>query len=402
MKRLEVVAPHSAEDDVKETISEYTEDITTSEVEKDDTQFTRFQFPIESDVIDDITEELKGITDLETGELTIDVLEQRAKIEKGKRHEGGSVALSVEEMYSKAFAFAQFSTSSWALIGLAAGIAVFGLVMENIMIVIGAMVIAPILGPFLALSFGLVVGDRKVIRQSAFHSGLSIVFAVIAAFFASLLISMLLPAEPNALMALVADPGFLTIPLSLLVGSAAALTFTTEHRESLAGVAVAIALVPPTAVAGMAIAMADATMFFDVSLVILSNVVSLILAGSVTFKLRGITPTTYYRKKVSEQQLRRVVVLSLATILALGAVVGYVSFTELQATNLENDVEDAVNAMSGDHVLMQEIDIEQETVTVTLAVVDPSYTADEIEEQLEILTDRTVDATLVTVDGTVE
>ncbi len=396
---MEVTVPRSAEDDVRELLSEYTEDITTSEVEKDDKTFIKFQFPVESDVIDDLSEDLKSDTDLKTGELTIDVLEQRAQIEKGKRRTGGSVALSVEEMYSKAFAFSQFETSSWALIGLAAGIAVAGLIMENMMIVIGAMVIAPILGPFLALSFGLTVGDRKIIQDSMFHAGASMAFSIVVALIASLLISSLLPPEPNPLMQLIANPGFLTIPLSLLVGSAAALTFSTEHREALAGVAVAIALVPPAAVAGMALAMPDLSTFFDVSLVLLSNVTALILAGSITFKLRGITPSTYYRKKVSEQQLGRAVAVSLMAILVLGGVVGYVSYTELQASNLETEVTDVVEQMSGNHVLMQDITIEQDLVSVTLAVVDPEHTANDIQEHLERVTDRPVDVTLITVDG---
>ncbi len=401
MKRLEIIVPKKQADEVKEVVSEYTDDITTDEVEKEDKKFTEVRVTLDSDVIDEITEELKGLTDLESGDLTIDILEQRAMIEKGKRHEGGSTEISVQEMYSKAFEFSTYNTSSWALIALAAGIAVFGVVMENVMVVIGAMVIAPMLGPFISLSFGIVVGDRRLIQDSVFYGILSLFFGIAIAFILALLMSSLISGT-TALMQLIANPGFMTVPLSLLVGSAAALTFTTELRESLAGVAVAIALVPPAAVSGISLAMLDFALFRDVSLVLLTNVTALILAGSVTFKLFGITPSTYYRQKVSEKEMRKILGISLAAIIVLGAVVGYLSYQDLQTENLQATIETELGAALGQTTLFRDVSVTQSSVVVELAAVNPSYTVQELEELLAEYTDRDVNVRLIAVNGTVE
>lgn len=400
MKRLEITVPKKEADAVKEVVSEYSEDITTDEVEKEDKKFIELRVTLDSDVIDEVTEELKGIKNLETGDLTIDILEQRAMIEKGKRREGGSTSLSVQEMYSKAFEFSTFDISSWSLIALAAGIAVFGVIMENVMVVIGAMVIAPMLGPFISLSFGIVVGDHRLIRDSIFYSVLSLLFSVAVAFIIALMSSSLITGVTEV-MQLIANPGFMTVPLSLLVGAAAALTFATELRESLAGVAVAIALVPPAAVAGISLAVLNFSLFFDVMLVLLTNVTALILAGSITFKLRGITPSTYYRKKVSEEELRKVLAISISAIIVLGAVVGYLSYQDLQTENVRTSVEDVVDTMMDDHLLFKEITVDGSQVHVEVAAVNPPYTEQELKERLARETDRDINIKLIAVEGTV-
>ncbi|MDY6762047.1 MAG: TIGR00341 family protein [Candidatus Nanohaloarchaea archaeon] len=398
MKRVEITVPSGDEDTAREVIEGYEEDITTSEAEKEDGTVVKFQITLGSEDIDALTEELKDVKDLESGELTIDVLEETARIEKGKRREGGSSTISVQEMYQKAFQFASVSKTNYALIALGAGIAVFGVAMENIAVVIGAMVLAPMLGPFISTSFGLVIGDRQLIQDSLLYAGESLLIALTAAF----LVSLPLPLTPNPLMRLIANPGVVTIPLSLFVGAAAALTFATEARESLAGVAVAIALVPPTAVAGAALAIPNFTIFFDVSLVIVTNVTALVLAGSLTFKAYGISPSTYYRKKVSEEELKKALAISIASLILIGAVVGYLSYRDFQNTAARTQINSFIDNQMGDTVLQKQVEVSPSGATVTLAVVDPEFTTAELEELLSNRIDRPVTVKLINVQGGVE
>lgn len=395
MKRVEITVPKAQKGTVEDLIEGYTDDVTSTEGERDDRKVVQFQVAVDSDDIDELTEELKGITDIESGDLTIEVLEQTARIEKGQRREGGTSGLSVQEMYSKALEFAAFNTASWALVALGAGIAVFGLLTENVTVVVGSMVIAPMLGPFIAASFGLVIGDRELIRKSGLYGGTSILLAVAAAF----LVSLPLPLQSNALIRLIANPGFATIPLSLFVGAAAALTFTTEAREALAGVAVAIALVPPAAVAGIALAMQDVRLFLDISLVIVTNVTSLILAGSVTFKLVGVAPSTYYRKQVSKEQLRRALIISITSIVIIAVIVGYFTYNDFQDASARAEAARFIDAEMGDRVLQQDIQASPGILTVDLVVIDPEYTGPELAAALEERTGRQVIATITGVRG---
>ncbi len=392
MKRIEVTVPTENKDEVQEVITGFDEPA-VSEMEKDDRKFVKFEVALDSENIDALTEQVKALTELETGELTIDVLEETAFIEKGVRRRGGSSALSVQEMYAKAFGFSEFNKSTWALIALATSIAVFGAATENVIVVIGAMVIAPMLGPFMSASFGLVIGDKRIIEQSVFFGTMSILFAVAVSF----LISLLVPVEPNPLIRLIANPGFTTVPLSVAVGAAAALTFATEAREALAGVAVAIALVPPAAIAGIAISISNPYLLFDVSLVIVSNVMSLILAGSVTFKLLGIEPSTYYRKKVSESSLKRALIISSVTLLLIAGFVGYVSYQDLSRSYVSNEIERGLEDRFGQRIISQQVDVRPGSTSVTITVVSPDVSTEELEDQLGRVAGQPVDVEMVAV-----
>lgn len=397
MKRVEITVPAAHEDDVEAVVKEHAEDVTTTQVEKDDTAFVQFEVALQADEIDAMTEAVKDLTDLETGDLTIEVLEQTARIEKGKRREGGTAALSVQEMYDKAFEFASADQTTWALIALGAGIAVFGAAMENVMVVIGSMVITPMLGPFIAISFGIIIGDRRLIEDSLFYGTLSILMAVSTAF----VIALIIPTKVNPLIGLIADPGYATVPLSLFVGSAAALTFTTEMRESLAGVAVAIALVPPAAVVGISLASLNLDLFFDVSLVLVTNIISLVMAAAITFKLLNIQPSTYYRQKVSEEELKKALAISIGALLIISVVLAFLSYMELRNTYDRTQVQQVIDDELGDRVLRQQITIDGNTVTVELAVVDPPYGERELEERLGQHIAREVNVKLIAVKGEV-
>lgn len=387
MRQLEVTVPSAHSDRTEDILEKYADDIVTSEAEKDGEKLVRFETTVESEKIDELTERLKDIKELDTGDLTISVLEQSAVIEKGKKAEGGSSALSVQEMYSKAISFSSFNKTSWMLIGLASGIASFGIMLENIPVVIGAMVIAPMLSPFISASFGLVIGDRSLIKESFLYGIISIVFAILMSF----ALTIPLPARVNPLMLMLSEPSILTILLSLFVGASAALTFTTEARESLAGVAVAIALVPPSAVAGMTLRMLEFDIFVNVIIVIFTNVISIILAGSIAFKVMGVTPSTYYRKKVSQTQLRRALLLSAVSLLIIGLPVAFLSYQDYQDFNLQSEVEEYLDQQLEGTVMELEVSVERNAINVDVIVVNPGISAERLEYLLERRFDRRVD-----------
>jgi uncharacterized hydrophobic protein (TIGR00341 family) len=395
MRQLEITVPSAHSDQMEEIIEEYADDIVISEAEKDGEKLVRYETTVEAENIDELTERLKDIKELDTGDLTISVLEQSAVIEKGKKAEGSSSALSVQEMYSKAISFSSFNKTSWMLIGLASGIASFGIMLENVPVVIGAMVIAPMLSPFISASFGLVIGDKSLIKQSFLYGVISIVFAILMSF----AITIPLPARVNSLMLMLSEPSILTILLSLFVGAAAALTFTTDARESLAGVAVAIALVPPSAVAGMTLRMLEFDIFVNVIIVIFTNVISIILAGSIAFKVMGVTPSTYYRKKVSQTQLRRALLLSAVSLIIIGLPVAFLSYQDYQDLNRQSEVEAYLDQQLEGTVMERDVSVERNAISVDLVVVNPGISAERLEYLLERRFDRRVDLKMTVLEG---
>lgn len=313
MRQLQVTVPTEFSKEAREVLESYSSDVTTSEVEKDDYKAVEITATAESEDIDEITEELKNIEGIESGKLSIRVLEQESLIQKGQKTKGSFSALSQEEIYSKAQEASDFNMTQWSLIAASSAIAALGLASNSIIAVIGAMMLAPMLSPFIASSISLTLGDRTLMKKSIFTGTISIFLA----FTVSFLISLLIEYSMNSALSTVLAPGFLAVPLSLIVGAAAALSFTTGFRDQIAGVAVAVALVPPIAAAGITFGAGRHLLGFKALNLAIMNVLAVLVSGYICLKALGLEPSTYYKKKGAES-MHKAVPIGIILILILG------------------------------------------------------------------------------------
>jgi len=292
VKQLQVSVPKNLKKDAKQILEKYSSDISSKEAEKNDEKVAEFTVTAESEDIDQLTDELKHIEDMENGDLSIRVIKQESLIRKGQETRGSSSILSQEELYSKAQESADFNKAQWGLVGLSSVIAAFGLASDNLIAVIGAMMLAPLLSPFVSGALSLTVGDSKLMVSSLKAGMLSVVVAVVLSFLAVIPF----PVSMNPTLQLVSTPSVIGILLSVFVGAAAALTFVTGLRDEIAGVAVAIALVPPIASIGLGLKMADMALVKNASTVASMNMLAVIISGYLCFTVLGLKPSTYYKK----------------------------------------------------------------------------------------------------------
>ncbi|MFB6292105.1 MAG: TIGR00341 family protein [Candidatus Nanohaloarchaea archaeon] len=346
MKQLQVSVPKKFKEKAEEILEDYSSDISSSEAERNDEKVVEFTVTAESDQIDELTEELKDIEDLESGDLSIRVLEQESLIEKGQPTRGGASMLSQEEVYSKAQEASTFNKAQWGLIGLSSAIAAYGLALNNLIVVIGAMMLAPMLSPFVSGAISLSVGDRNLMVESLKSGVASVLIAVAVSFVAVLA----LPVSMNPTLQLVASSSTVNIFLSLLVGAAAALTFATGLRDQIAGVAVAIALVPPLASVGIGLKMQNMFFVAQTASIASINILSVIIAGYLTFQLLGIRPGTYYKKKEAEK-LRYLVPAALVFLALLSVPIFYSSYQSYQGYVTEQRVDDIASDYFGEDLL---------------------------------------------------
>ncbi len=395
MKRLEITVPKKKTEHIEGVVKDFCDDVTYNNVEKDKGDFVQFQVVVTPENIDELIEKVRHVKEIKSGELTIDILEESAKIKKGRKMEHVSSKMSTQEMYSKALSFTRFDMVSWILIMLSAGIAVFGIMLENIMVVVGAMVIAPLIGPFISTSFGFVIGDRRIIKDSFLNAIFGVFLAVAIAF--------IIPKpgfnEPNSLMSLIANPTLIMVPLSIFVGSASALTFLSGNKEQLAGVAVAIALVPPAAVSGISLSIGAMSAFLNSLVVILTNMTALILAGSLTFKVIGISPSTYYRKKVSQKKLRQAIMISAFSMIFITVFLGYLTVQNIRTTDINAEMESIIDSNFADDILMRDITISEQQVHIEIVAINPDVSVKGLEEELRAATNRKVSVDLVAVQA---
>ena len=171
------------------------------------------------------------------------------------------------------------------LILLSTLLATLGLYLSSASVVIGAMLLAPLMAPIVALAMALLRNDSTLARRSM----VSIVLGIVVALSASALISKFFPYKPiTPEMLARLNPSLLDLGVALCAGVAGAYTKSfKEIMQSLAGVAIAVALVPPLAVAGIGLGRADMYFFGQAFLLFATNLIGIILAAAFTFRVLG-------------------------------------------------------------------------------------------------------------------
>ncbi len=204
-----------------------------------------------------------------------------------KREKEQSATSTREQLYEEISKNAVCNRNYLILVALSTLVAAIGLIENNVAVIIGAMVIAPLLGPNLALSLGISLGDLTLVRKAIFTSfagvGLAILLSV-------LLGTTLALDEPGSELILRTHADFSSATLALASGAAAALSLTTGLSSVLVGVMVAVALLPPAATLGIFLGQGNLHLAAGAAILLGINVVCVDIAGNIVFWLKGIRP----------------------------------------------------------------------------------------------------------------
>ncbi len=199
--------------------------------------------------------------------------------------------VSSEELYEDLKGGSRLSWISVIMTGLSAMVASIGITYDNVPVVIGAMVIAPLLAPNVALSLATTLGDLLLGLQSAVNLGAGILCALSVSFLFGLLVPM---PENLAYVEQLVPMGYKDLALALCAGMAGTLAFTSATVPAMVGVMVAVALLPSLVATGMLLGSGDLPEAGRMGLIFLSNLICINLAGVVIFLLQGIHPLNWF------------------------------------------------------------------------------------------------------------
>lgn len=203
-------------------------------------------------------------------------------------------ATAREVLYSSVEKDVRLDLNYLVLVALSTIVAAIGLVEDNVAVVIGAMVIAPLLGPNLALALGTALGDTHLVRKSIKTAVAGIGLAILL----SVVLGMLWPFSVVSRELLArTDVGLDSVALALAAGAAAVLSLTTGLPSVLVGVMVAVALLPPAAALGLTLGHGRLDLAAGAALLLAVNIVCVNLASKVVFLLRGIRPRTWWQRE---------------------------------------------------------------------------------------------------------
>ncbi len=225
-----------------------------------------------------------------------------------------SERINREELYENIKNAAECSWVYLTMVILSTIVATIGLERNNVAIIIGAMVIAPLLGPNMALALGTTLNDFAILRHAIKTSLVGIGLSIGLSTFIGLIVHI----EPvvSSLTALT-QVKWTDIVVALASGCAGALAFTTAVSTILIGVMVAVSLLPPLVTCGLFLGGGQLTLALGAFSLFLMNLICINLAGVTTFFVQGIQPSTWSQKDQALKDTRIAITLWILSLLVL-------------------------------------------------------------------------------------
>ncbi|MEM8834142.1 MAG: TIGR00341 family protein, partial [Pseudomonadota bacterium] len=227
-----------------------------------------------------------------------------------------------EELQMDMEAGGKLSFDFLLLVFLSAIVAGIGLIQSDVAIIIGAMVIAPLLGPNLAMAFAAGLGNKKLFLSSLMTNIIGLSFALFISVLASFFMDMTALKESTELMNRT-NISFATIALALASGAAAVLSLTTGVSSALVGVMVAVALLPPAVTLGLFTGQGQWDLAFGAGLLLATNIICINISALVIFRLKGVRPRTWYEEKTARKNARFNLILWIGILILLSALIWF-------------------------------------------------------------------------------
>jgi uncharacterized hydrophobic protein (TIGR00341 family) len=230
--------------------------------------------------------------------------------------------ISRDELYEEIKAVVDSSWVYFVLIALSCVVAANGLIRDSGAMVIGAMVIAPILGPNVGLSLATTLGDKALMIRSM----KSIIYGFSLGMILSITMGFMIQIDPEVYeISSRTVVSFADIALGLAAGVAGCLSFTRGISAAVIGVMVAVALLPPMVATGLLIGSGMFDLAFGAGILTVTYIICVNLAGVVTFLLQGIKPKNFRDRREGEELSRYAIIIWASLLIGL-AVIIYTQF----------------------------------------------------------------------------
>jgi uncharacterized hydrophobic protein (TIGR00271 family) len=181
-------------------------------------------------------------------------------------------------------------TNFFALLLFATVIATYGVLSGSTATVIGAMIVAPLMGPIMATTAAVVMGSMSRALRAIALVAAGVVTVILFSYILSWVVpDVTISFTSNGEITSRINPGLYALLTALGAGAAGAfITSRAEIADSMGGVAIAISLVPPLCVAGISLQQGQLDAAGGALLLFLTNFLAILLAGGVVLVIIGL------------------------------------------------------------------------------------------------------------------
>jgi len=249
--------------------------------------------------------------------------------------------ISRDELYARAQDLAPANSTFFAFLVLSTIIATTGLLLDSAATIIGAMVVAPLMGPAISASVGTILDDPDMASRGVTLQVVGLLAAIATAAVMGWLLQqtvLIPPALDIRTIPQVAErtsPNFLSLFLALGSGLAGAISIIRGAGSALVGVAIAVAPVPPAATSGLGVAFGLPGVAIAAAILVVVNLLAINLSALILFWFAGFKPLEAGRfEGVRASVVSRVVVIAIG-IAVLSIALGAVTWTTFQTQSFE-------------------------------------------------------------------
>jgi uncharacterized hydrophobic protein (TIGR00341 family) len=325
MKKVIIEVPKDKSEKIQEKFRDVLHSVTEGE------KSTRFILYIPDDMLDELIHQTNGSVSKQSRPLwtgiiphydTIPPEEDRMTlievstpdfvispfVEKLKEQYGGTKKRSkapIEQIIAETESLTEFDQTKFILAAIAGVVALIGLFLNNVGIIIGAMLLSPLLGPIYALAVYVAIGDMKTTLRCIGLLGLMVFMLVGIAALATFTLSFIIPLTLTPEILARQDPNAIYVLMALLLGFATMTALSKGIPEGIAGVAIAAALLPPAVVTGLSLVLFPAGAV-KAAVLTLQNIVGLIAGSIIGALFLNIGPRDLFAQGMSRQFITRI------------------------------------------------------------------------------------------------
>ncbi len=238
------------------------------------------------------------------------------------------------EVYYEVDSNALGNMEYYVLIFLSCMIATLGLLNNSEAVIIGAMIVAPLMNPTMGIAMGIVRGDTLLLGRSLKTLAIGIVIAIAISCGVSFLIPNITDVTDLSQVMARTSPNILDIGIALAAGAAGAFAISRKKiASSLAGVAIAVSLMPPLAVTGIGLCLLLKTLkstflignfgiyfkIFSGSFILcFTNLVAINMSGIIVFTIFGFGAYSDKQKEARFHFITSILLLALMVFILTG------------------------------------------------------------------------------------
>lgn len=255
----------------------------------------------------------------------------------------------------------------WVMLLLSVAIATFGILQDSTAVVIGAMLIAPLMTPIIGIAGAAVNGWPVRVTTSFVMVAAGVGASIALAFIIGAWAPQLTPLTANSQVVSRINPNIIDMGIALAAGAAGAFASVNKRvSASIAGVAIAVALVPPLGVVGLTLHAGMLGDAFGAFTLFLTNLVSIILAAMIVFALTGFAPVSKMKENaIAVKRVAMTVVIAVILIaIPLAFTVSSVLTDAARQTNAQEAVETWLDLTP--NLALTSIDVQGSNVSIIL------------------------------------